>query len=258
MNRRVISSALTLAVLLAGVGAAYSVASSFTGTSRADDPGVPVADPTPTPAIPPDNDLNRARIEVTKVSPVIGVIVAAVEQGDVDALARLSRFELRECTPKHARTGYTPRCEALGLLDGSLVEVFPEDVGFGVLWFHDRGSLMARLSQLLVAASPRIELIATKDGDELLLSFAIDETPDGLNWVLFGVGSSDNAPIRYIVPGATATTVFDYIRFEEETGGHRFDVLGTSSELIERAQALHDRDERCSKVPLGEDPPECR
>jgi hypothetical protein len=235
--------AVAVAMMIGGGLQAWSL-------GQAPDLIVPVVGPAP------ESDIAHGRARLAQENPAWSQFVAAVESADVQQVMGYLDWQQHLCIPSGWHGGNAPLCSSLGLADGSSVLMFPEDWGGALpmsadqpgdqlgegMWFRDRTSMQAFLTQLLSGRHAALELVMRGDDKQLYLSFSLDSAPNPdsgapIVSVSFRAPVSGSVVVRAFAEGVASTTPFEVIGVQERQG-HAFEFWGISDQLKERERAI--------------------
>ncbi|HKS91118.1 MAG TPA: hypothetical protein VJQ83_04245 [Tepidiformaceae bacterium] len=247
-RHRLTSLALTLAILVAGAAALYAILARA-GSSSSETPqqanvvqsGPP--SPTPTIAIPAENDRDAAIGKLRGLSPAIPEAVAAVESGNFDAMVPFLAWKSFPCTAADARGGVAPRCTDLGVAEGTEIPMFHYEIEDGS--YFTQSQLKERFSSLLSGKHPQLGLAAVRPDGTVYLSFTLDSSgprePRGVD-VTVSVTEGESPLVGYR-DRFTGASAIGTIQTAEAMSGTAFDVLYVSDAMLawqQDAQRLKD------------------
>lgn len=247
---RLASIALTAAVVAAAALAAYAL--FFRGTalpsraSQAPTSLAAVPPPTPTVADDVEGDRDRANQTISTSAPALAQLITAVESSNVDSLvANHLKWTLSACTPPGKMSNTVSPCATLGVPDGTVVRMLPEDVGEE--WWHPEPDVRAALDYYLGATHPALDLVAKKTDGSYLLSFAFNSVRvPGQNAlavrITFRTDPANPGMVTVYGVGLNTSTPLDTIRVDEHYGETpMYDVIYISPRLAAADQAWHDQ-----------------
>lgn len=257
INRHVISAALSIGVVLSAAFAIVAVATRGTPVKGAVNSPLGaaaspqwVASPTPTIAVGATATIANGLQALAQQNSQWPKFVAAVETANVNAVMGFFEWHPHACTPASSHGGSAPTCAQLGVADGSELQMFPEDyrgalplpTGTG-LWYGDRSTVNAGLTQLLQGRHAKLELVARDSRGNVYLSFPVDQAPHPISGapvvsVSFLIPDPAAASVRSFAEGVASTTPFEVLRGLQRAG-NPYQVLGVSSQLLQREQAIH-------------------
>lgn len=170
------SLTLTVAVVAAGLLAAWSLmANASTGVS-APQPGSQLSGATPTPALIPGNrDVNGAINSLRGTSPEIFAVIDAWRTGDAAAI--VSALPSRSVACDEEITRGVSLCERLGIPSGSQLTLF-QMLSESIPGFEVREEdVVNTVRYLTKGRSPQVEMLSRRDDGAYLVVLRVDPAP---------------------------------------------------------------------------------
>jgi DNA-binding CsgD family transcriptional regulator len=164
--------------------------------------------------------------------------IAAVEAEDVEALLTTLAFVDLPCTPAASRGAVTPRCDALGVPEGTTVPMFH-------YWLRENSYRTERqmdelLRDFLIGHKPKLGLIAKKADGSYIFSFTLGERaetdPMGIDFFI----ERDRTSFSSYTERFGASTVLIHLRDRAAGAGESFEVLYVSDAMLEWDRAAQD------------------
>jgi DNA-binding CsgD family transcriptional regulator len=189
----------------------------------------------------PPFSIEEAKQILEQDAPDIAAIVEAVESGNVTAVEAALQFQEFACVTPVGPKGHSGAdCARWGVPQGTLVRGFQSGP---FLHFSLTPAETAAAIARVLAAQPRLELVLRRD-QAYFLSFAIDpildEPVEGSGWMtewfVIRAESGAHPPVVSLDPGGFTTALESAGSFKDPAGAFWFEVLGTSQEILVRAQ----------------------
>jgi len=214
VKKRLASVVVTLAVLVSGGIAAYTVladSGSGAASSPAGGAGVTLPPPTPTVALPAVNTRSNIDSELETEAPALKAAISAVEADNVDSMFSLMTWKQFPCTAASAKGGVAPKCTELGLAEGAMVPMFHYELLTDS--YFTQQQMRTHLAPLLDGQSPTLGLVARRPDGTGRISFTVsDAANDGLRGVDFVVDFNSATPLVSYTERFVSSTPLDILR----------------------------------------------
>lgn len=255
MDRRALSIALTVGVVVSGALAFVAVVLPSQGTTA--DTGTSGFDASllsPTPTIFPGNSSDPAAAlgGLQGREAIVAEVARSILGGDT---ARLLDLRTPSPAPCEAFTGPDGRsdCEVLGLARGTIVTRYSTEPG-GESYAMTREEAMRDLKHRFAGRHPRVDLVARRSDGQFILFLGVDPAPalyfpaglldtksSPVVGVLLFIDPSLDAPLIGIRDLPNSSPPLEELRVEAHRLKLSFEVLAVSGEFRAREQASHDQ-----------------
>ena len=212
---RYASILLTVAVLVAGAVALYAITA---GGSAESEPsaGQPASPVEPTPTNVPAKTTSREAIErdLKARAPALWAAVLAVESGDFDRLSPYLRWADIPCTPAEHKGGIAPRCNELGVAEGTTVRMFSYELTIGSFFTEEQ--LPERLAAAAAGRKATLALVSEQSNGAWYLAFSyarLDGQP--IRGLTFHADPASRTPLVSFTERGFASTPLDTIREQQ-------------------------------------------
>ncbi len=222
MNKRIVSLALSTALVISAGVAAYAVladARSSHSETRMQAGGADAAIPSPTPTIARPQATTRADIDsaLAREAPNLLKAIGFAERSDLTGLSEFMSWKQIPCTTGDTRGGIAPACKELGLAEGATVPMFHYLLQTNS--YFTRSGLDSKLGPFL-KAKPSLGLITRNTDGTGLITFTLNDPaqPD-LRGLDFQVDFNSATPLLGFVDRFVGSTPLDSIREDAARSG---------------------------------------
>lgn len=190
----------------------------------------------------------EGKVALASAAPGAAELVALVEAGQVAALLDRLPWQTGSCE-QYVYRGENI-CGDWGVAPGVAVQWLQPRPDFeGQL---RRSDVEAELTYFLKERHPRLHVLARRDDEAYLLSFAVDPKPglmfpggQPVGGALVGTwyvltGPKDGGRIASYGSFSVATPPLEFVRYDEFHGLHQYELLAASEEFYKNEQASHD------------------